>query len=660
MRSKRLLLSLTASALLALTIVFACMRVTDDGASRAGVLRRTEASGLRAPEIPAGLDWLNVERPLTIHGDLRGKVVLLDFWTLGCVNCQHVIPDERRLREEYGDALVVIGVHSGKYDAERTIEHIRAAVQRLGIEHPVVNDADFAVWHRYGVDAWPTLVLIDPTGMVRGIHRGEGVYQVLSPVLRELIGEFRARGELNDRPLALVPERPEADGPLRFPGKVLVDPAGGRLFIADSGNHRILAVALDSGRVQAVIGAGAPGLKDGSLAEARFHGPQGMALAADGARLYVADTQNHAVRLIDLQAGTVMTLVGGRQDAVSGQTGTLTSPRDVALWRDRLFIAAAGSHQIWTVSAADGAPSVFAGTGEEGIEDGDRRRATLAQPEGLAVDGDSLYWVDAETSSVRRARLEGGPVETLVGTGLFDFGDADGVGATARLQHPEGIAAIAGVVYVADTYNRKIRILDPATGGVTTLAVTPGGGEPALAAPSGLSLGGGNLYIADRDRHRIAAVDLASGRMRTVRIGEMVAAPAPPADMEREIVLAEQRVGAGAGAVRLTLTTPAGYRLNSLAPSRLEVREGEASVARFSRRSTTWQSDEVSVVVELPVRFAAGRTTLRLTGTIYYCRKAAAALCFVRPVGFVVPVVVVGGGAEPIAHIAFRLPAVEP
>lgn len=434
MPSKRLLVSLTALGLLTCTVVFAYTRATNDGAPGAGVLHRTDASGFRAPEIPEGLAWLNVERPLSIHDDLHGKVVLLDFWTLGCVNCQHVIPDERRLREEFGDALVVIGVHSGKYDAERTTEQIRAAVQRFGIDHPVVNDADFAVWNRYGVDAWPTLIVIDPVGMVRGVHRGEGVYQVLAPAIREIIGAFRARGDLDDTPLALAPERPVHEGSLRFPGKVLADSAGGRLFIADSGNHRIVVAALDAEHMLSVIGAGVPGLRDGTVLEARFNGPQGLALSPDGARLYVADTLNHAVRLVDLRAGTVVTLIGGRQDALSGQTGTLNSPRDVLLWRDRLFIAAAGNHQIWTASNRGDSLAVFAGTGAEGIEDGARRQATLAQPEGLTADGDDLYWVDAEASAVRRTRLDGGgPVETLVGTGLFDFGDLDGVGGQARI-----------------------------------------------------------------------------------------------------------------------------------------------------------------------------------------------------------------------------------
>ncbi|HEX2869201.1 MAG TPA: thioredoxin-like domain-containing protein [Ignavibacteriales bacterium] len=128
-----------------------------------------------APEFPDGLDWLNVDHPIKLS-DLRGKVVLLDFWTFCCINCMHIIPDLKKLEAKYPGELAVIGVHSAKFLSEQETGNIRQAILRYDIEHPVVNDKDFKIWTSYGANAWPTVVLIDPRGDVVGHHSGEGVY----------------------------------------------------------------------------------------------------------------------------------------------------------------------------------------------------------------------------------------------------------------------------------------------------------------------------------------------------------------------------------------------------------------------------------------------------------------------------------------------------
>src|SRR5436189_1196176 len=261
--------------------------------SSKGLVMPAQEGRIRAPELNGARGWLNTDKPLTLSA-LKGKVVLLDFWTYGCINCMHIIPDLKRLEKKYPNELVVIGVHSAKFENEKSTENIRRIILRYEIEHPIVNDADFKIWHAYGVNAWPTRYLIDPAGYVIGRLSGEGSYEALDKAIGDTIAEFRKRGELNEAPLKLVLEKAKVgDLPLAFPGKILADEKSDRLFIADSDHNRIVVTRLD-GTLLATIGSGEIGRVDGDRATARFDHPQGMAL--DGDTLYVADTENHMPR----------------------------------------------------------------------------------------------------------------------------------------------------------------------------------------------------------------------------------------------------------------------------------------------------------------------------------------------------------------------------
>jgi sugar lactone lactonase YvrE len=490
---------------------------------------RNYAGTVNAPDFPTGLDWLNADRPLSMK-DLRGKVVLLDFWTYCCINCQHVIPQLRKLERKYANELVVIGVHSPKFPGEKETAAVEQAVRRLSVGHPVINDADHTVWRSFAVSCWPTLLLIDPRGKVIGSHEGEFTLEEMDAALARLIGEQDRAGRIDRRPLSFTAAREnETDRPLFFPGKVLADAAGKRLFVADSGHHRILEMTPE-GRVRRAFGGTSPGFEDGDAASARFRGPQGMALSGDW--LYVADTDNHAIRRIDLHNALVVTVAGTGEQAHSGHRGgparevPLNSPWDVALHRGRLYVAMAGLHQLWEVEPLDRAMA-WVGSGRENIEDGPAEEAQLAQPSGLALNNaaETLFVADSEASAIRAVALEGGYVHTVVGSGLFDFGDADGSGDEVRLQHPLGLAFADGVLYVADTYNHKIKRCDPAARRVTTFL---GCGEPGqrdgvgtkaqFSEPGGLSVAGGKLYVADTNNHAIRVCDLATGKVKTLRI----------------------------------------------------------------------------------------------------------------------------------------------
>ena len=450
----------------------------------------------------------------------------------------HVLPQLRRLEQRYPTELAVIGVHTPKFPAERETEALRHAVLRYDIRHPVVNDRDFAVWSQYACRAWPTLYLIDSQGMVIGRHEGEIHGDDFDRIIGEIVTESDAHGLMDRTPLPYaVPLAP--DSPMRFPGKVLADEASKSLFIADSAHHRLLLATLD-GQIRQVIGDGTPGLEDGPLTGARFQNPQGMALA--GEILYVADTENHAIRRVDLARGIVETVAGTGAQALSArQSGPalstpLSSPWDLALHNGRLFIAMAGLHQLWALDLDSGRVYPYAGSGREEILDGPLASACLAQPSGLTLGDETLYVADSETSAIRAVApvlslAEGldiaGRVTTLVGHGLFDFGDRDGVAEAARLQHPLGLAWHRGLLYVADSYNNKVKCLDPRTRSVLSFLGdgTPGfqdgpGPQARFHEPAGLSIAAGRLYVADTNNHAIRLADLASGRVETLEMRE--------------------------------------------------------------------------------------------------------------------------------------------
>ncbi len=509
----------------------------------------SESPRVRAPDFSGAKSWLNTERPLKI-GDLRGQVVLLDFWTYCCINCMHVFPDLRFLEEKYKDEpLVVIGVHSGKFSQEKDPANIRKAILRHNLTHPVAVDSDYEIWNSYTVQAWPTFILIDPDGYVIGQVSGEGNRDVLDQAIAKTLKEFRERGRLA-KPLRFRPERASfSSGALEFPGKVLADEKSRRLFISDTNHHRVLVADLD-GQVRAIIGAGDVGLRDGGFDEARFHQPQGLALSEDGQTLYIADTENHCIRAADLAKKTVTRIAGAgtqsydfRADGPAEKTA-LSSPWDLARVGERLYIAMAGTHQIWVLELAARRVRVFAGSGRETRIDTVNAAAAFAQPSGLATDGKRLFVADSEISTIRTVELrESGETGTLAGSGgLFEFGDVDGVGEAARFQHPLGVALRDETLFVADTFNHLIRAIDVKTGRVTTwlgtprsplstqatsqaasqsiaggLAVTPP--EPGrFFEPGGLSIAGDTLYVADTNHHRIVAIDMATKQGRVVEV----------------------------------------------------------------------------------------------------------------------------------------------
>ena len=630
-----------------------------------------------APEFPEGLDWLNTGSPLTF-GQLRGKLVLLDFWTYGCINCIHIIPDLKRLEAEYPDELVVIGVHSAKFVNEAATDNIRQIVLRYDLEHPVVNDKDFVVWQTWGASAWPTTVLIDPAGNVVGGHSGEGVYDVVQPIIASLVAEFDAVGALDRSPIEVALEKDgQPDRVLSFPGKVHVSAADTRLFIADTGHNRIVVADRVNGDVLAVYGSGRSGFDDGVGTAATFDSPQGVALDADGVTLYVADTNNHAIRSIDTETGTVGTLVGtGRQGwpPIGGVAPAvdLASPWDVLVDSSTLYIAMAGQHQIWQMDLDAGIALPLVGSAREGVLNGLLDQAELAQPSGLAIADGRLYFADSESSSIRYADIAApaGQTGLIAGgvTNLFEFGDADGIGSDARFQHPLAVVVweSENALIVADTYNSRLRRIEPVTQQVTTFLGSEQGWEdgdaPRFYEPGGLAIDGDTLYVADTNNHVVRVVDLVSGDTRTLVLKGIEAFEPRPEDADYRgtiVSVPPASLASGRGAIVLDVTLPDGYKVNDEAPSSVVISINGSALSTPPGGEAV-DLTGASFPVRIPIEAGQGTSELTTDVTIIYCREDATSLCLIEQVRFAGDVTVdeSGGATEIVLAHEIVLPAV--
>jgi thiol-disulfide isomerase/thioredoxin len=617
-----------------------------------------------APEFPGSLEWLNTGRPLTLK-DLRGKVVLLDFWTYCCINCMHIIPDLKKLEARYPNELVVIGVHSAKFDNEKETDNIREAIKRYEIEHPVINDRDFLVWRSYGVRAWPSLMLINPQGRVIGSHSGEGIFELFDHIIGETVKHFDAKGLIDRKPIELKLEKAgQPPALLSYPGKIVADEKSKRLVFSDSNHNRIIVASL-AGEILEVVGDGQSGLQDGPFESARFFRPQGVCLDAGSEVIYVADTENHAIRLVDLKARSVKTVAGdGRQSRRFNQEGKgveLNSPWDVVLVGDTLYIAMAGSHQLWALSTKTLEARVYAGSGRENIADGPLKEGALAQPSGITTDGRKLYFADSEVSAVRSADLNaGGRVETLIGEGLFEFGDVDGKYPRARLQHPLGVAFHDGFIYVADTYNHKIKKLNPATKELTSfIGAGKRGMADGLAAqaqlnePAGLCFADGKMFIADSNNHVVRVCDLKSGTVSTLQwqgLDKLTMKVPAKGSLEREILLEARRVSPDVRSLDFKITLPRGKKINPAGVSKIKISSADAEVLRLEKPESELKGESLSI----PVSARIGKTSLSVQLRVFYCDTGNAGLCYFDNAIVKIPLEVSNGEATSLT-VTYRV-----
>jgi DNA-binding beta-propeller fold protein YncE len=603
------------------------------------------------------------------------------------------LPELKKLEKAYPNELVVIGVHSAKFETEKDSDNIREAVLRYEIEHPVVNDAQHRIWNTFGVRSWPTMLLIDPEGNVVYGRSGEFQFEEIDQILKQALPYYRSRQLLDDTPIRFdLLAYDQKETPLRFPGKVLADEETDRLFIADSNHNRIVITTLD-GTLISTIGSGSIGNDDGDFSAATFDHPQGMALSDD--TLYVADTENHLIRRVDLRARQVTTIAGtgvqgrvawpGADDLEPGADlpeewigkaaeTAINSPWALWLHGDDLFIAMAGPHQIWKLSLTAFEIGPYAGNGREDIVDGpllprvpyDEGFSSFAQPSGLTSDGQWLYVADSEGSSIRAVPFDATKqVRTVVGTAnlpqgrLFEFGDRDGRFGEALLQHALGVAYHEGMIYVADTYNNKVKAIDLSNETVRTIAGTgkPGrdGGAGSLDEPAGISYAGGKLFIADTNNHLIRTVDLdGSHRVRTLEINDLKppvlaaqpAKPSFPGAVRRDLPAQKVRPIGGRIKFSVELDVPADWKINPLAPMRY-VLQSSGSGELFDRPSfgTMEAVEPPAERFEFSIPAAdVEKDAITVSMSYYYCQNGGEGLCKVGSVIWSVPLSVSSDG----------------
>jgi thiol-disulfide isomerase/thioredoxin len=628
-----------------------------------------------------GSPWLNVSRPLTTD-DLRDKVVLLDFWTTGCINCMHTIPELAKLQKEFKDDLLIISVHSAKFDTEKDTGEIRQAVLRYEIDHPVVNDRDFRIWRAFEVRSWPTLVLLSPDGEKVSVLSGEGHTDELRKSIREVLKKFPKHGKITGLPISLERDK-VAKGEFFFPSKLEFDPSANLLFVADSSHHQIAAYHWDPKNPALLKPAfrvgkmGEAGLANGTYAAARFRRPQGLLVGKNA--LYVADTENHVIRKIDFKTKTVSTIAGtGKQG--EPRTGknfpalstALSSPWDLAFHpdEDSLVIAMAGDHQLWSLDLKTSKLSVIAGSGAEAIDDGLLgEKNSLAQPSGLGSLLGSLYFVDAESSSLR-FYFEG-YVRTLVGTGLFDFGFKDGDRKKAKLQHPLALYADVTGIYITDAYNHAVRRYDPQKQTFETVVGDGTAGEGAdtgpevalkarLNEPAGITkLDEGLFVISDTNNHRLVLFNRATGNLERMRIeGEKIVSDKPDAEsmkvgtalaagkrinvrLPNTLPMPEAKVNRTNPEIRIIV--PERYKLNAEGPSFAHLFEGAPPKESLKQE---WKREDLVKSLKLTATDLKPGTDYTFQGTFFFCLDAKNSVCEIASVSF--PVHVDSDGAEKI------------
>lgn len=597
-----------------------------------------QPSRVESPDFPPNLDWLNSDRPLEFSDELRGQVVLLDFWTYACINCIHMVPVLREVERRYADQPVaVIGVHSNKFENEGEAEHIRSAIARYGVRHPVVVDKDHQLWDAFGVQAWPTLIFIDAEGNIVKTLTGERPAAEIVREIDTLLAEGREKDVLANGPLSFeLDEQSLPVSGLSFPGRVLADAPSDRLFIADSNHNRIIVATL-GGQIRSIVGSGAAGLRDGSAHVARFNNPQGMALSSAENLLFVADTGNHALRQIDLTHGEVKTLAGTGKQSKGYEADTpptaqaLSSPWDVALDGQRILIAMAGLHQIWLYDRANQTIAPWSGTGMEEILDGPANRAALAQPSGLAVQDGWLYFADSEASAIRKADLQTGEVTTIIGKGLFEFGDGEGLFAQTKFQHPLDVVADHEILYVADTYNHKIKKIDLENKRVMTVAGGKDGdtsGTVRLYEPAGLSLADRRLFIADTNNHRVVIFDTETGQSRELQLSGMAQTKPLAQGNQARHEISLPSLAAGENIVlSIELDLPRHARINAAAPMTLHIAPSSNRPSDGLFLEKTIATPGLPVILELAMPAEPFDAEHDLDLTFACCTEQDAKLC---------------------------------
>ncbi|GIY70286.1 NHL repeat-containing protein 2 [Caerostris extrusa] len=511
---------------------------------------------LKIENFGEGLEWIN-SKLLALDDELLNKVLVFDFFTYCCINCEHALPFVQNVEQEFKEnhELAVIGVHSPKFPNEKALDNVKNAVLRNKIEHPVINDSENYLWNKLGIYCWPTVLITSPAHHVLFYLVGEVQIEKLLYLCHQTLNYFTTNYTLlNTSPLPLkLTEESIKSSSLLYPSGISTH--GTSVIVSDTGHNRLLLLS-SGGKVQDVIGCGSPGFKDGSFIDCSFNRPQGTTWWKANF-IFVADTGNNCIRMVDLKGKKVCTVFNGNDKFLkSEETSVLNfaSPWDVCIGPkldsnmeelNVLYIAVAGSHQIWAMHLDDILISSeeysslecvpFAGNGTEECRNNTyKMKAGFAQPSGVAYSElcpGMLFIADSESSTIRSISLINGSVKTVVGGGLdpknlFQYGDKDGSGLDVKLQHPLGICVMEeSKIFIADTYNHKIKLINDKKRECHTFA-----GKGFLAdnsvpncefdEPSAICYSSQEkcLFVADTNNHTIKIIVPESKTIKTMPI----------------------------------------------------------------------------------------------------------------------------------------------
>lgn len=469
-----------------------------------------------APEFPDSIEWLNLAQPLRM-AQLRGKVCALAFVNAGSAWSMQRLHDLVTLLGRHRERLNVVAVHVPRFDHERDPRRALKRLRGHGFQFPLGHDPNWTLWQHYGVEAWPTVVLLDGEGRVAGRLVGDGPLRELDAQVGDLVRALVPQS-LNPQPIELR-RSGEPELPLRFPVGLAV--SGNYLYVADTGHNRVLECD-QGGRILRQFGSGGVGFIDGPMELAAFNRPRGLAVERD--LLYVADTGNHAVRRIQLRSGDIDTVFGAGRPGTSGdvrvvdpRSVTMDSPTGLALAAGKLYVATAGDNRVWSFDLGDHSLRCLAGSGRLEVADGIGAEASFAQPVDVAAVQQMVYVCEAAGSAIRAVNARTGAVQTLVGRGPWEFGAEDGARSAASLQQPLalGLDPESPRLWIADSGNDRLRVLRLGGGEVSTFELS----RP-LHGPAGLAMAPGVAWIADTDAHAVLRLDLANGDLHHIPLGE--------------------------------------------------------------------------------------------------------------------------------------------
>ncbi len=467
-------------------------------------------------ELPSNLDWVNCA-PIAL-ANLRGRVTLLYFFCSSSNYCQQLNSEIKQLEAKFHDGLNVIGVHTPKFSYESDSANVLKCVNRWLIRHPVINDAHWQLWRMLNIEAWPTVVLLDAEGKLSGVYFGDGHKAELESRINQLLNDAHMRG-IRSKEAPPSVKKPETSSFLSFPSHVIagVD----RLYVSDTGHNRVVEMSFE-GQVTRIFGSGNAGLWDGRGIETGFNGPTGLCMGKD--ELFICDTGNHVIRRVRLAAqDQVDTIAGtgraaiGLSDPGAARAVAMSAPTGCMWTQDKLFVTQSGQHQIWMVDLIRNTARKIAGSGQDALADGSAAMCAFSKPNGITLARDGIYISDANNSAIRHISLTDFSVRTVIGEGTFEFGDIEGASAGARLQHPGSVCfdATRNVIWIADSYNNKIKVFSIAKNEVKTLNV-----NYKLHEPTGLTLADNALWIVNTNAHELLRLDLKTGKLGRINVAE--------------------------------------------------------------------------------------------------------------------------------------------